>query len=310
MNRLILAIVLALPSTLLAQTFTYAPINVPGGTQTEARGINSSGEVVGFYYTTNCVEPTEVQFPNCIVQGFKMVNGTIIKLMVPNSMSTAILGVNDYGDLVGFTRLNDGSAHGFLWLHTNVVKLLNAPFAGGNSDEHTVPFGVNKALTVVGGVWFYSDQQGSGGWVWQNGTFSNMNPGDTVSGTCCWSVNGISNNGFLSGTNLYHGFVSAWFKSATDEDFYPVTRDTNGTAVNSNSDVIGYFASGKGWFAKHIESNEGTNDATEVKPGFIPVAYPNAKATYPMGLNDMRWIAGVYKDSSGVMHGFIAKPNF
>ena len=89
-----------------------------------------------------------------------------------------------------------------------------------------------------------------------------------------------------------------------------MTRDTNGTAVNSNSDVIGYFASGKGWFAKRIESNEGTNDATETKPGFISVAYPNAKATYPMGLNDMRWIAGVYTDSSGVMHGFIAKPNF
>src|SRR6202171_140520 len=117
MNRLMLAIVFSLPSTLLAQTFTYAPINLPGAVATEARGINSSGEVVGFYYTTNsCTEPTgEVQFPNCIVQGFKMVNGTITKLMVPNSISTAIMGVNDYGDLVGFTRLKDGSAHAFLW---------------------------------------------------------------------------------------------------------------------------------------------------------------------------------------------------
>ena len=312
MSRLILAIVLALPSTLLAQTFTYAPINIPGAVATEARGINNSGEVVGFYYTTkSCIEPTgEVQFPNCLVHGFKMVNGNIIKLMVPNSMSTAILGLNDYGDLVGYTRLNDGSAHAFLWLHTNVIKLINAPFAGSNSDEHTVAFGVNKALTVVGGLWFYSTPQGSAGWVWKNGTISTMNPGDTVSGTCCWSVNGISNNGFLSGTNFYHDFVSAWFKSATDEDFYPVTKDTNGTAVNSNADTIGYFSSGKGWFAKTIEANEGTNDATEHKPAFISVAYPNSKTTYPMGLNDKRWIAGVYTDSSGVMHGFIAKPNF
>ena len=313
MYRSILTCLLITVSTaLFAQTFTYAPINIPGAVATEARGINNNGEVVGFYYTTkSCTEPTgEVQFPNCIVHGFKMVNGTIIKLMVPNSMSTAILGVNDYGDLVGFTILNDGSAHAFLWLHTNVVKLLNAAGAGGNSDEHTVAFGVNKALTVVGGLWFYSTPQGSGGWVWQNGTFTTMNPGDTVSGTCCWSVNGISNNGFLSGTNFYNDFVSAWFKSATDEDFYPLTKDTNGTAVNSNSDVIGYSVSGKGWFAKSIESNEGTNDATEAKPAFISVAYPNSKATYPMGLNDKRWIAGVYTDSSGVMHGFIAKPNF
>ncbi|HEV2731677.1 MAG TPA: hypothetical protein VGV15_16725 [Terriglobales bacterium] len=95
-----------------------------------------------------------------------------------------------------------------------------------------------------------------------------------------------------------------------DEDFYPLTGDTNGTAVNSNADVIGWRVGGKGYFAKHIELNEGTNDAVEVKPVFISVAYPNAKATYPMGLNDSRWIAGVYADSSGVMHGFIAKPNF
>ena len=313
MSRFILAIVLALPSTLLAQTFTYAPINIPGAFATEARGINNSGEVVGFYYPTNtCHEPTgEVQFPNCFVHGFKMVNGVVTKLMVPNSISTAILGLNDYGDLVGYTLLNNGGgAYAFLWLHNNVIKFFDAEFAGPSSDEHTVPFGVNKALTVVGGLWFYGSSQGDTGFVWNNGTFSTMDPGDTVSGTCCWSVNGISNNGFLSGTNFYHDFVSAWFKSATDEDFYPVTRDTTGTGVNNNADVIGYFSSGKGWFAKTIEANEGTNDTTEKKPSFIPVAFPNSKTTYPLGLNDKRWIAGTYTDASGVMHGFIAKPNF
>ena len=213
--------------------------------------------------------------------------------------------------MAGFTELNDGTAHGFLWLHTNVVKLFNAPGVGVNTDQHTVPFGVNKALTVVGGIWFFSTPQGDGGWVrFSNGSFETMNPGSSVSGTCCWSVNGVSNNGYLSGTAFYHDFVSAWFKSGADEDFYPLTGDTNGTAVNNNADVIGWRVGGKGYFAKHIELNEGTNDAVEVKPAFISVAYPNGKATYPMGLNDSRWIAGVYTDSSGVMHGFIAKPNF
>jgi hypothetical protein len=308
MYRLII-ICLLLSTASFAQTFTYAAINIPGAVATQARGINNNGEVVGFYYTTQCSEP-EVQFPNCFVHGFKMVNGTVTKLMVPNSVSTAILGVNDLGDLVGFTVLsNDGGSHAFIWLHTNVIKLINAPNGGSNSDEHTVAFGINKAGIVVGGLWFYSTPQGSGGWIWQNGTFSNMNPGDKVSGTCCWSVNGISNNGFLSGTNFYHDFVTAWFKAGTDEDFYPGTSDNDGTGVNSNSDVIGYSGGGKGWFAKHIELNE-NNDATEVNPSFITVAFPNSQATYPLGLNDSRWIAGTYTDSSGVMHGFIARPNF
>lgn len=304
-RSILITLLFGLSSLSFAQTFTYAPINIPGAVATEVRGINNNGEVVGFYYTSkSCVEPVgEVQFPNCNVHGFKMINGTVTKLMVPNSTSTAIMGLNDNGDLVGFCLDNTGS-HGFLWLHTNVVKLLNAPFAGPNSDEHTVAFGVNKSLTVVGGVWFYNDPGGNGGWVWQNGTFSNMNPG-SASGFNV-SVNGVSNNGFLSGATGSGG----WFKSSTDEDFYSAGSGTVGTGVNNNSYVIGYTASGKGWFAKHIEWNEGTNDSTEVKPTFITVAYPKAMATYPLGLNDKRWVAGTYVDSAGVMHGFIAKPNF
>lgn len=53
--------------------------------------------------------------------------------MIPNSTWTAIMGVNDYGDLVGFTITSDGS-HGFLWKHTNVITFFNAPGAGPNSD--------------------------------------------------------------------------------------------------------------------------------------------------------------------------------
>ncbi len=135
-----------------------------------------------------------------------------------------------------------------------------------------------------------------------------MNPGNSSGNGV--SVNGISNNGYLSGTTLYKNFFNGWFKSGTDEDFYPVTTNLTGTAVDNNSDVIGYFPNGQGWFAQHIEMNEGTNDASDATQGFIPVLYPNAKTTYPMGMNDARWIAGTYTDAGGVMHGFIAKPNF
>jgi hypothetical protein len=125
-------------------------------------------------------------------------------------------------------------------------------------------------------------------------------------------VNGVSNNGFLSGQNFYHDFDSAWFKSATDEDFYLFnSRDTVGTGVNSNGDVIGFsVGSGKGYFAKQIEANEGTNDATEKNPSFVTIAFPGAKATYPFGISDKRMIGGTYVDSNGVIHGFVATPNF
>jgi hypothetical protein len=32
--------------------------------------------------------------------------------------------------------------------------------------------------------------------------------------------------------------------------------------------------------------------------------------TYPFSVNDVRGVAGMYVDSTGATHGFIAKPNF
>jgi hypothetical protein len=119
-------VVLLFTTPLSFAQFKFQIVDVPGATETQVRGVNSSREIVGYYKTTGCVEPS-IQFPNCPVQGFKIVNGTLTTLMVPNSTSTAIMGVNDYGDLVGFCITSDGYTHGFLWLHDNSVTLLNAP---------------------------------------------------------------------------------------------------------------------------------------------------------------------------------------
>ena len=315
MKRLILAIIILLPSTLLAQTFTYARINVPGAVLTQARGINNTGEVVGFYETSTTCTDTDVRVPTCPTKGFKLVNGTYIKLMLPNSVSTAIMGVNDLGDLTGFYKKSDGSEHGFIWYHTNVVRTIDF------QANATVPWGINKAGIVVGGFWG-TGQNGtfpSGGWVWINGTFSHMDPNNGAA-PCCESVTGVSNNGILSGLLFQADRFMAWMKEATDEDFFTYPNgnetdccDTNGTGVNNNIDMIG-FTGGQGWFTKHIELNE-NESAGEVTPKFIKVNFPGGTSTQPLptspfGLNDKRWIVGTYTDSSNHTHGFVAKPNF
>jgi hypothetical protein len=316
MNRLILGIVISLPSTLLAQAFTYAPINVPGAVATQARGINNKGEVVGFYQTTSCIN-TDVRVPTCPTKGFKLANGAYVKLMVPNSVSTAIMGVNDNGDLTGFYKKSDGSEHGFIWYHTNVVRTIDF------QSNVTVPWGINKAGIVGGGFWG-TGQNGtfpSGGWVWINGQFSNMNPNNGA-GPCCESVTGVSNNGILSGLVFQSDFFMAWMKESTDEDFFTYPNggtqccDTSGTGINNNIDMIG-FTGFQGWFTKHIELNE-VESSGEVTPKFIKVNFPGQTTTqppgplptYPFGLNDKRWIAGAYTDSANHLHGFVAKPNF
>lgn len=314
MFRSILSAFVLTASTLtFAQTFSYAPINVPGAVQTEARGINNNGEIVGLYKTASC-QDYDITVPSCPTKGFKYVNGSYIKLMVPNSTSTAILGVNDLGDLVGFYTKSDGSKHGFIWFHTNVVKTIDYPNPPANT--HTVAFGIDKSGTVVGGLWSISSSGTfpDGGWVWVNGTFSNMDPFQSgAAGPCCWSVNSIANSGAIAGEVFQADFFNAWYKAGTDQDFFmDVVSGENGTdtvalGVNSGNDMVGVGATA--WFAKNIEANEGTNDSTETKPSFITVAFPNSSKTIPFGLNNARAVVGTYTDSKG-MHGFMAKANF
>ena len=103
MNRLALAILLITFTPLSFAQLTYAPINVPGAAQTESRGINNNGEIVGFYKTTTCGD-YDIKVPACPTKGFKYVNGTYTKLMVPNSLSTAILGGMTWAILLVSTR--------------------------------------------------------------------------------------------------------------------------------------------------------------------------------------------------------------
>lgn len=79
--------------------------------------------------------------------------------------------------------------------------------------------------------------------------------------------------------------------------------------MDSNADAVGWSFAVGGYFAKHIELNEGTGDGIEVEPQPINVAYPNAGSTYPFSVNDLRWVAGAHISGSNTL-GFIAKPNF
>jgi hypothetical protein len=291
---------------------TYSKLDVPGAVATEARGINNFGEIVGFYKTVACTD-YEIEVPDCIVKGFKYVKGVYTKLMVPNSVSTAITGVNDLGDFVGFYVKSDGSLHGFIWYRQNVVKTIdfsNSPVAGAP----TIPFGINKAGVVVGGLWSPGAQYPYYGWKWVNGKFSLMNPsqpGYPPPAACCWSVNAIANNGMMVGQGFSFDFNQSWFKQGSDLDYFMDTppgnngNDTFVRGVNSSADIVGFDR--RGWLAKKIEAGEGTGDAGEAKPAFTTVSFPGSQWTVPFAINDVRGIVGTYLDSTGKQHGFLAK---
>jgi len=311
---------ICLISPLIAQNpWNTVSINVPGAIETEVRGVNNHGEIVGFYRpsTSTCLQvPANPQVPTCTTRGFKIVNGTLTKLNVPGANSTAIMGVNDHGDLVGFYLKPEpgctfGIYHGFIWYHQNVVKTIDFPNSTGfcGSDAlWTVPMGINKRGSVSGTVWSPVNGQPSGGFIWKNGTFHVMNPGGPNSG-----VYGMSNRGILVGTTFYTlDLIPLWtgfLKAGVDVDFFQLTQDdTFTTAVNNRTDVAGYGIYGNGFFAKHIEWGEGSNDATEVSPSFIHLMA--GQATFPFAMNQQRVVVGAYYNSDGIKHGFVASPKF
>lgn len=295
MRRLILALTLLATTQAFSQTpLKFVAVNFPGATATQARGINASGEIVGFYQSSSCSNYT-LQVPSCPTKGYKLVNGNFTELNIPNAISTAITGVNDHGDIVGFYQKSDLSYHGFLWLHTNFIQTIDYP----STTYATVPMGVDNSLTVVGGLWVVSATGtfAEGGWVWSNGTFSVLDLGG-IGCQYCTSVNGLSNNGIMVGQAWNDDWLG-WVIEGTDLEFVKINNsDTFLTGVNSNTDIVA-FSGGSGWFAPKGGSEQQLN--------FILVDYPNSSATFPFGLNLQRAIVGAYQDSSGI-HGFLAIP--
>jgi hypothetical protein len=323
--RTLISVLLLIAPMMAQNPWRIVTINVPGALETQVRGVNNYGEIVGFYRrsTSVCLSgiPVDPQVPICGTVGFKIVNGVLTKLNVPGATSTAIMGVNDYGDLVGFylkpeAGCSFGIYHGFIWYHQNIVKTIDFPNTTGfcGSDAAwTVPMGINKAGTVSGSVWSPVNGQPSGGFVWKGGTFHVMNVGWRGGCYNCNGVYGMSNSGVLVGTSWYTlDSIPLWtgfLKMGADEDFFQMTQDhTFTTAVNNATDIAGYGPYGNGFFAKHIELNEGANDATEVQPSFIPMMA--GMATYPYGMNEKRVVVGAYYNEDGIVHGFVAIPNF
>jgi len=297
--------------TAFAQTSaSFASITFPGAHATGARGVNIHGEIVGwFQLRTDCVAE-EDGIPFCIdstnhvqiaTHGFTFLNGKFSRFDFPGATATAILGVNDLGDFVG-TYVKSGLLHGFLRLHTGILKTLDmAPAPPFDNGGATAPMGINKFGTVVGNIWSVFGRGPFGGFRWFNGHFTKVDfPGFTEDG-----VFGNSNTGLLIMQIFDADFWTTGLLNGSDKDILdsPAMSDTHATGVNSGGDIVGYSRL-TGFFAPHVEANEGTTDK-EIAPHYLMLAFPGATDTRPNAISDNRSIVGSFSDGT-TWHGFLA----
>ena len=83
-------------------TFTEINALLPVNDNSQATGVNDTGEVVGFYHE------------GALFTGFTDIGGSITSFLVPSTVSTQALGVNDLGEIVGDYTLANGNMYGFL----------------------------------------------------------------------------------------------------------------------------------------------------------------------------------------------------
>jgi probable HAF family extracellular repeat protein len=105
---------------------TFTQIDFPGTTAgTSASGINSSGEIVGYWY-----DSTNVQ------HGFLLSNGVFTSIDFPLAKSTEAWGINDDGEISGSFVDTSSVTHGFI-------------FTGSAWSEVDVPGASGTELTQI-----------------------------------------------------------------------------------------------------------------------------------------------------------------
>src|SRR5437879_6061718 len=82
--------------------YVYTPIDFPGSTFTEAHGINTSGQIVGW------------DVADGTTHGYLLSGGSYTTFDVPDSTYTTAQSINDSGQIVGRYIDAGGMHHGYL----------------------------------------------------------------------------------------------------------------------------------------------------------------------------------------------------
>ena len=284
-----IAIIAALFAVLTAGAFAqssmsivykYSTLNFPGAptfnNSTSANAINNNNVVVGSYNDTANH-----------MHGYIYSGGTYTAVNYPGAAATAALGINDNNDIVGLYLLPNASAtHGFL-RHNGVFTTIDFP-----NSTSTAATGINNAGSLVGS--YFGNSPGEHGFLLKNGTFTTidaplLNPGDLPD----TELNGINNQGWITGQVFTGDFWRGFWIVGSDFDFLepPFSLDNTVTSSNGHGDVVGEDA-GLGFISFSVESSEGS-ESTERFPVRIRLN------ECPSGINFARVIVGPCRQGSG-----------
>jgi hypothetical protein len=264
-------------------SLTFTTIDVPGAAVTEITGINSSGELVGFY-GQNVSED---------IHGFVYTGGNFTYFDYPGLSVTVPNGINDSGVIVGYaTQLPSlrSSVVGFTYDGSSFTTLKDA------SDQATYGYGINNIGVVVGNA---GSLDYTRGFRMRNGRYTALHfPGTyfNASGT------GINNHNVLVGYTVLGGVYNAYVYAAGAFTNIDVSgaQATSASAINDSGIVVGWYNPVSTNYYYGFAWKNGTT---------LTFGVPGAVWTAAYGINAFGQIVGAYSLDDGVTwHGFLTNP--
>ena len=193
----LIGLLLAVPASAWALTYTFTTIDVLDASSTEAYGINNAGQIVG-----NFNDATGRH-------GFLATGGSFTTIDVPgnNIALTDARGINATGQIVGYFRdsssyFRDSSSRDRGFLATGgSFTTIDVP-----GPTNTYAFGVNDTGQILGSFLYATG--GPHGFLATGGSFTTID----VPGSLGTNASGINNAGQIVGDFndgiTYHGFLA------------------------------------------------------------------------------------------------------
>jgi probable HAF family extracellular repeat protein len=260
----------------LCAQITFTTIDVPGAAVTSVRGINTTGDMVGYYAETS----------NGPTHAFLLRDGIFTFLDYPGATYTRAMGINDSGQIVGYAVKGDAAAIGFRY-DGSTFTAIRVP-----SRSATFTWGINNGADIVGGAGTFGATRG---FELHASRFKDISPPGNyiyIYGT------GINNFGkivgWTSGVNV-NGF--AYKRGSFQTISFPGSSMTEAWGINDSGVIVGWYQQGSFFYG-----------FTLINGKYTSFSYPGAKGTFPAGINAAGQIVGSYTLDYNVEHGFVTSP--
>jgi uncharacterized membrane protein len=256
----------------VSSIYKFTSFDPSGSVGTFPVGINNNGLIAGQYIDAEGM-----------VHTFLLRDGKYTIVDVPGAAYTLASQPNMQGQVaLAYLGPPDYYFHQALYSKGEFTFLPDAP-----GQLNVSPAGLNSDGHISGVVWSDDTATVQHGYVWDGATFSIYDhPNTDIPFTVPW---GINNQGLIVGQyNTSDGVIHGFLKSG--DAYFDVIVGTYGDVATN---PFGFGCSHGFMFWKQT---------------YMTFDYPDAQVSYAMGVNDKNQIVGLYVDTAGNYHGYLATP--